>query len=127
MKDSVKITVIATGFREAEMDRPRHHETYDPVILSREVSRESSHQLSYQVARDHFDVPETVAEPEPVFVPEPAFESDPTPVAFQESALANASQAAEAISLDAMRSAAPRYEVEDLDIPAFLRKRIEVM
>ncbi len=32
MKDSVKITVIATGFKEADMRRPRHHENYDPVI-----------------------------------------------------------------------------------------------
>jgi cell division protein FtsZ len=126
MKDSVKITVIATGFREAEMRRPRHHENYDPVILSREVSRESSRQLSYQVSRDHFDEPETVTEPEPVFVPEPAFEPDPAPVAFQESLPGNAPHA-EVISLDAMRSAAPSYQAEDLDVPAFLRKRSEVM
>jgi hypothetical protein len=31
------------------------------------------------------------------------------------------------IPLDAMRSAAPIYQVEDLDVPAFLRKRSEVM
>jgi cell division protein FtsZ len=126
MKDSVKITVIATGFREAEMRRPRHHENYDPVILSREVSREVSRQVSYQVSRDHFDEPETVTEPEPVFVPEPAFEPDPAPVAFQESLPGNAPHA-EVISLDAMRSAAPSYQAEDLDVPAFLRKRSEVM
>jgi cell division protein FtsZ len=126
MEDSVKITVIATGFREADMRRPRHHETYDPVILSRQVSREVSHQVSYQVSRDHFHEPETVAEPEPVFVPEPAFEPDPAPIAFQESPAGNASHA-EVISLDAMRSAAPSYQAEDLDVPAFLRKRNEVM
>jgi cell division protein FtsZ len=126
MKDSVKITVIATGFREAEMRRPRHHENYDPVILSREVSREVSRHASHQISRDHFHEPETVAEPEPVFVPEPAFEPDPAPVAFQESGQGNASHA-EVISLDAMRSGAPSYQAEDLDIPAFLRKRSEVM
>ena len=48
MKDAVKITVIATGFKEADMRRARHHENYDPVIMSREVSRHVSHQ------RDHF-------------------------------------------------------------------------
>ena len=42
MKDAVKITVIATGFKEADMRRTRHHENYDPVILSREVSRDVS-------------------------------------------------------------------------------------
>jgi cell division protein FtsZ len=120
MKDAVKITVIATGFKEGDIRRSRRHENYDPVIMSREVSRHSSHQ------RDRFDEPETVAEPEPVFEREPAFEPEPAPVAFQDSAPGNASHG-EVISLDAMRSAAPTYQAEDLDVPAFLRKRSEVM
>jgi cell division protein FtsZ len=120
MKDAVKITVIATGFREADMRRPRQHENYDPVILSRDVSREVSRQ------RDHFHEPEPVAEPEPVFEPEPAFEPDPAPAAFRESAPGHVSHA-EVIPLDAMQSVAPSYQAEDLDIPAFLRKRSEVM
>jgi len=122
MKDSVKITVIATGFREAEMRRVRHQENYEPVILSRD-SRESSRMVSRD--RDPFREPEPVAEP--VFVPEPAFEPEPVPGAFQESALGNAAHAGEVISLDTMRSAAPNYQVEDLDVPAFLRKRNDVM
>ena len=117
MKDAVKITVIATGFREAEMRRPRHHESYDPVIISHQVSRQ----------RDRFREPEVTVEPEPEFEPEPSFEPDPAPVAFQESPLSSASHGAEVISLDAMRSIAPSYQAEDLDIPAFLRKRSEVM
>ncbi len=117
MKDAVKITVIATGFREAEMRRPRHHESYDPVIISHQVSRQ----------RDRFREPEVMVEPEPEFEPEPSFEPDPAPVAFQESPLGCASHGAEVISLDAMRSIAPSYQAEDLDIPAFLRKRSEVM
>ncbi len=120
MKDAVKITVIATGFKEEDMRRARHRETYDPVILSRDVSREVSRQ------RNHFDEPATVAEPEPVFVPEPVFESGPAPSAFQESASGDGSHAA-AISLEAMRSAPPSYQAEDLDVPAFLRKRNDVM
>ena len=75
--------------------------------------------------RDPFREPEPVAEP--VFVPEPAFEPEPVPGAFQESALGNAAHAGEVISLDTMRSAAPNYQVEDLDVPAFLRKRNDVM
>ena len=85
MKDAVKITVIATGFKESDMRRDRRQEHYDPVIMSRNVSRPVSHQ------RDRFDDPETVAEPEPVFEPQPAFEPDPAPVAFQESVPGNAS------------------------------------
>jgi cell division protein FtsZ len=116
MKDAVKITVIATGFKESEMRRTRHHQSFDPVIMSREVSRHVSLQ------RDHFDDPAPIAEPEPVFEPEPAFEPDPAPVAFHESTVPHG---AEVISLDAMR--APSYQAEDLDVPAFLRKRSEVM
>jgi hypothetical protein len=115
--------VIATGFKESEMRRPRHHENYDPVIMSREMSR----QVSHQVSRACFDEPDPIAEPEPVFVPEPSYEPERAPVAFQESAPVSASHAAEVISLEAMRSTAPSYPAEDLDIPAFLRKRSEVM
>jgi cell division protein FtsZ len=120
MKDAVKITVIATGFKEGDIRRSRHRENYDPVIMSREVSRHVSHQ------RDRFDEPETVPETEPVFEPERAFEPEPAPVAFQELAPGNGSHA-EVIALDAMRSTAPTYQAEDLDVPAFLRKRSEVM
>src|SRR5271169_1847627 len=119
MKDAVKITVIATGFREAEM-RPRCRESYDPVIISREASRHVSRE------RDRFDEHETMAQPEPAFVPEPAFESDPAPVVFQESSPGHASHA-ELVSLDEVRSVAPSYHAEDLDVPAFLRKRNEFM
>jgi cell division protein FtsZ len=124
MKDTVKITVIATGFRESEMRRPRHHENYDPVIISREVARDATGRLSHPP--DDFDQPETSAQPASAFVPEPSFEPDPAPDAFQPSTPGSAAHAAEVISLEAMRSVAPNYE-EDLDVPAFLRKRSEVM
>ena len=119
MKDAVKITVIATGFKESGM-RSRSRENYDPVIISRESLRRVSH------SRDHFDQPEAVAQPEPIFEPEPAFEPDPARVALEESASASASHG-EMISFDAMRSSTPNYQAEDLDVPAFLRKRNEVM
>jgi cell division protein FtsZ len=111
MKDSVKITVIATGFKESDMRSSRHRESFDPVIVSRH--------------HDRFNAPEPVAEPEPVFEPEPAFDPDPAPVAFPESA--SPAPQAEVISLDAMRAAPPTYSPEDLDVPAFMRKRTDVM
>jgi cell division protein FtsZ len=124
MKDTVKVTVIATGFREADMRRARQHENYDPVIISRETNRHVSRDFSL----DDFDEPRPVVQPEPVFEPETAFIPESAPVAFQESAStsAAASHSADVISLNAMRSGAPSYE-EDLDVPAFLRKRSEVM
>ncbi|HEX9111665.1 MAG TPA: cell division protein FtsZ [Terriglobales bacterium] len=113
MKDSVKITVIATGFKESDIRSHRRGESFDPVIVSRHHGR--SH------------VPESVAEPEPVF--EPSFEPDPAPVAFQEpeSPAPHSAPHAEVISLDSMRAAPPNYSAEDLDVPAFMRKRSEVM
>ncbi len=135
MKDSVKITVIATGFKDSAVRRQRQYENYDrshergydPVIISREGSREASRNASRHVSdqRDRFDEPETEAEP--VFEPEPSFEAEPQPVAFQEQTQSNALHSAEVISVDAMRSGVPNYQAEDLDVPAFLRKRSEVM
>ncbi len=114
MKDSVKITVIATGFKESDI-RSHRHESFDPVIVSRHHGR--SH------------LPEPVAQPEPAFEPESAFEPDPAPAAFQESAspAPHSAPHGEVISLDAMRTPPPAYSPEDLDVPAFMRKRSEVM
>src|SRR5271167_338956 len=46
MKDAVKITVIATGFKDSGVRRERHHDSFDPVIISREVSRHAAHPIS---------------------------------------------------------------------------------
>jgi len=124
MKDAVKITVIATGFKEEDMRRLRQQEIYDPVILSRNASRESSWEGSRQ--RDRYHVSDQAAEPEPAFELEPAFEPDPAPVSFRESSQAGGSHG-EVIGLDGMRTVAPSYQAEDLDVPAFLRKRTDVM
>jgi cell division protein FtsZ len=139
MKDSVKITVIATGFKDSAVRRQRQYENYDrshergydPVIISRDGSRNASREASLNTGRhvsdqrDRFDEPETVAEP--VFEPERSLEPEPHPAAFQEVAPPNASHNAEVISVDAMRSGVSNYQTEDLDVPAFLRKRSEVM
>jgi cell division protein FtsZ len=113
MKDAVKITVIATGFKEEDMRRLRQQENFDPVILSRDASRESSR-------RFHLS---EVSEPDPVFEPEPAFQAEPAPSAFRQTSPPQA----DVISLDGVRTAAPNYQGEDLDVPAFLRKRTDVM
>ncbi len=109
MKDTVKITVIATGFRECGTRRARQHENLDPVIISREAPR----------ARDCFD------DFEPETRPMPRFEPEVIPPALQEAVSGNAARPSE-MSLDAMGSV-PSYQAEDLDVPAFLRKRSEIM
>jgi cell division protein FtsZ len=112
MKDAVKITVIATGFSEAEIRSARRQEAFDPVIVSRHHDRRT---------------PEPVMEPEPQFQPEPTFEPDPQPTMIHESVPAPTPAHDEVISLDAMRTPPPTYAAEDLDVPAFMRKRSDVM
>jgi cell division protein FtsZ len=112
MKDNVKITVIATGFREAPTMRQRQQETRSTFA--------STHD-------DHMNFPE----------PEPApFEPDPVPqrIMREDAAPAEASAAGlqqvspEVASLDALRTAmVSNFEQNDLDVPAFLRKRGDVM
>jgi len=110
MKDSVKITVIATGFKESEM-RTRRPEGYEPVIVPRQ--------------RDHFYTPD----PEPVAEPEPRFEPDPKPLIMQDSApsATGSPSHAEVIPMETIHTPPPVYQAEDLDVPAFLRKRNDVM
>jgi cell division protein FtsZ len=126
MKDSVKITVIATGFKECGADTLarerglRRHESFDPIIVPR-----------HRHITDHADdfAPDPVAEPEPQFEPEPSFQPDPAPTVIQQAPPPSSfgGAQAEVVSLDGMRTAAPTYQAEDLDVPAFLRKRHDVM
>jgi cell division protein FtsZ len=104
MKDSVKITVIATGFRDAEM--PRRRREVQPVFIS---SRETD------------DLPR----PEPECDPLPP----PPPMVMEEAAVQPmASTSREVTGIDAMRDAMiANFEQADLDVPAFLRRRNETM
>ena len=113
MKDAVKITVIATGFGEASRARQM-----------RGAEVRSSFASSHDDAMDF---------PEPVRPSQPAAASFPQPtptLLVDESMMAETAPVAtaEVISLDAMRNAmVANFEQEDLDVPAFLRKRGEVM
>ena len=116
MKDSVKITVIATGFREVPAMRRRQEQEMRPSFAS--------------MHNDPADFPE----PEPA--PEPRFEPDPVPerIMMEETVVAEQTPvglqqvSSETASLDALRNAmVANFEQNDLDVPAFLRKRGEVM
>jgi cell division protein FtsZ len=107
MKDSVKITVIATGFKDSEI-RQRPHPSHTPFITSRE--------------------PSYFAEPEPD--PEPRFEPDPLPPpppVIEPTPVHAGNGNAEVISMDASRTVDMPYQPDDLDVPAFMRKRNEIM
>ena len=105
MKDSVKITVIATGFREG--DRPRRRrEASAGFVVSREREED-----------DFFREEDSDSEPEP-----------PKPMVMEETTPAPHASSSEQVSLDSMRNAMiANFEQSDLDVPAFLRKRSETM
>jgi cell division protein FtsZ len=111
MKDAVKITVIATGFREVPRSQQRPAEVHHSFA--------SAHD-------DAMDFPDPVGPASSAF-PEPACDARMEEAAMPEPA-AMGHPVAEVISLDSMRSAmVANFEQEDLDVPAFLRKRGEVM
>jgi cell division protein FtsZ len=124
MKDAVKITVIATGFREVSRSQHRPAEAYHSFA--------SSHDDAMSLSNMDFPDPVGPAQPTPAFseqfrgsvsdamLEEPRL-PDPSPVSMSHSG-------AEVISLDTMRNAmVANFEQDDLDVPAFLRKRGEVM
>jgi len=104
MKDGVKITVIATGFKDSARIQRRQRDAYAVN--------------SGGMGRDTIDF----ADPEPVF-------DSPTPSAImmQETVEQTTPAHAEIIPLEASRSTTPNFEPDDLDVPAFMRKRTDVM
>ena len=118
MKDAVKITVIATGFKEIPAARHRPQETRSSFAAAHD---------------DAMEFPDTFGEREPMPEPVPVqmasapdernFAEEPMPVAPVADRVA-----ADVISLETMRSAlVSNFEQNDLDVPAFLRKRNELM
>jgi cell division protein FtsZ len=127
MKDAVKITVIATGFREVRPVRQRPLETH--------TSFSSSHAAAPNDPMDFPDGsgprnPEHIMSSEPTTFDDTArndrdYADDVVPVPMSH---ASDRMAGEVVSLDNLRSAVvPNFEQDDLDVPAFLRKRNEVM
>jgi cell division protein FtsZ len=133
MKDAVKITVIATGFREVPSARHRSD------MLSAFSSRVTT-------CDDAMDFPDPVGPREPMSEPVSEPMSEPGPEHIMSEASDNRSYRDDAgvaanvtdraspefVSLDAVRSGvltnmAANFEPDDLDVPAFLRKRNEVM
>jgi cell division protein FtsZ len=111
MKDAVKITVIATGFREVPRSQRK------PEVYTSASSFAATHE-------EAMDFPQAASAP----AHDPFF--DPPEVRREEAILeaAPVAHGAEVISLDTMRSAmVANFEQEDLDVPAFLRKRGDVM
>src|SRR6202140_5032135 len=100
MKDAVKITVIATGFKDSDHRRLRQQER-SSFGGSRESSRHD----------DFYDDPK----------PEADVDTEPPPMVMQQSApqATAAAVSGESISIDSMRNAMiANFEQSDLDVPA---------
>ena len=101
MKDAVKITVIATGFKDADVLRRRQEATRTPLI-------------SQRPKRDaFFDDPEIEPTPEPL--PDMVMQAP-----------AEAVQVGEPAPTPQV-AVAPSFQPDDLDVPAFMRKRTDIM
>jgi cell division protein FtsZ len=126
MKDGVKITVIATGFREIPTSRHAHQQR-------------NSFAAAHESAMDFPEIPdsrEPISDmPEHIMsAPEPEIHEDDS---YRESVPAAAMEHAsdpvnDPVSLESVRAGvltnlAANFEQDDLDVPAFLRKRNEVM
>jgi len=143
MKDAVKITVIATGFREVSSGRHHHQETHKTFSAQHDDAMDfpeafgsrdpeppkhimSDADMSHEMTDDRSFHDRSIEDR--------SFEDrsfDDRPYA-DEPAPAMAQVAPEPISLDSMRTnvltnMAATFEQDDLDVPAFLRKRNEVM
>jgi cell division protein FtsZ len=129
MKDAVKITVIATGFREVPSGR---HAQEQPRTSFASVHDNAMEFPELPDSREpRTDMPEHImssAEPTPV-MPEDRGYTDSVPAASLEQI---AEPVSDPMSLDSVRvgvltNMAANFEQDDLDVPAFLRKRSEVM
>jgi cell division protein FtsZ len=125
MKDAVKITVIATGFREVRSGRQRTQETHTSFSAAHEEAMEFP-----DTAREFVpEPPKHIMEAEHSVADDRTYRDDIAPVPL---ASANEHAVAEVVSLDSMRggvltSMPGNFEQDDLDVPAFLRKRNDVM
>jgi len=110
MKDAVKITVIATGFKESDVRRRKMEREKKPSFVV-------SHSCDDDFLAEH--------QPEP----EPEIDPLPPPMVMEEATEHHVSATPEpSDGLDALRSAMiANFEQSDLDVPAFLRKRNETM
>jgi len=113
-KDEVKITVIATGFKEQYARRDKGGSAHTAISHAR-AAAVHSHPVP------HINLPPAVATaraPEPE--PEPEHVASPPPVPERQVA----PPSRESTSIDQVTSSVKgTYEQDDLDVPAFLRKR----
>jgi cell division protein FtsZ len=129
MKDAVKITVIATGFREIPESRSRRQETRSSFSASHAAALEEP--MDFPESEQANTVPEKMPEhimSAPTNAGDRPFAPEAVPAVMAQSA----ERVADPVPLEAMRGGVlnnmmANLSADDLDVPAFLRKRNEVM
>jgi cell division protein FtsZ len=127
MKDDVKITVIATGFKnEAPLRRERAVGITEAVSSSRSSSS-STFVPGPQVIMQRPDpIMESAPEAEPAPAAHCMIEEVPESVVVAAAAAASHGTVPvrDSMSLDAVRNSVVDIDGDDLDVPAFMRKRM---
>src|SRR5512135_1501478 len=119
MKDEVKITVIATGFKTEHMQQRGQRVTSAAAAIAQQRTA-SAYTPNPRIEPRADRAPEVRTEPVPEPVPtapEPAFRATtPTPVTPQR----------DTTTLDSVKNnVKAAFEEDDLDVPAFIRKQRE--
>jgi cell division protein FtsZ len=141
MKDAVKITVIATGFRTAQPTRHRHQETRTSFAARNDDAMDfPSREPADEPTPGHIMSSADRSHSEASTAEDRSQDRSPEDRSFDESfasdagtsALTYSSHASQSIPVEPMHPSVANYErtnyeQDDLDVPAFLRKRSEVM
>jgi cell division protein FtsZ len=141
MKDAVKITVIATGFRTAQPTRHRHQETRTSFAARNDDAMDfPSREPADEPTPGHIMSSADPSHSEVSAADDRSQDRSPDDRSFDESfasgagtsALTYSSHASQSIPVEPMHTSVANYErsnyeQDDLDVPAFLRKRSEVM
>jgi hypothetical protein len=141
MKDAVKITVIATGFRTAQPTRHRHQETRTSFAARNDDAMDfPSREPADEPTPGHIMSSADRSHSEASTAEDRSQDRSPDDRSFDESfasgagtsALTYSSHASQSIPVEPMHPSVANYErtnyeQDDLDVPAFLRKRSEVM
>jgi cell division protein FtsZ len=126
MKDSVKITVIATGFREVPSGRQRRsYEVRSSFASSHEERMERYPEQEASSPRFEPDEPKPGMVMMDEHASEPSCEPEPmtpTPMAEVSGEIAMAESTPHVNPIVASYEAPRTFEANDLDVPAFLRK-----
>ena len=128
MKDDVKITVIATGFKnEAPLRRERAVGITEAVSFSRSSSGSTFVPGPQVIMQQRTEaIVESAPEPEPTRAAHSVIEEVPESVVVAAAAAASHGTipVRDSMSLDAVRNSVVDIDGDDLDVPAFMRKRM---